>query len=63
MHLKSRSLLDRDLQDLETRLTQLGSQVETAIEDAMSALTDRDVVRAQQVVAALMNISIRNATR
>ena len=50
MNLPSRSVLDRELNDLENQLAELGSLVEAAIEEAMAALAERNVSRAQQVI-------------
>ena len=50
MNLPSRSVLDRELNDLENQLAALGSLVEAAIEEAMAALAERNVSRAQQVI-------------
>ena len=59
MNLPSRSVLDRELRDLESRIAQLGSLVESAIGEAMAALTQRDVVRAQQVIANDEQINVQ----
>jgi hypothetical protein len=50
MNLPSCSILDRELRDLESRIARLGSLVEADIVDAMAALSERDVSRAQLVI-------------
>ena len=46
----TRSVLDRELQDLDDRILLMGSMVDKAIEDAMNALYSRDKALAQNVV-------------
>lgn len=51
MTLQSRSILDKDLNELRTNILQMTSMVDSAIEQAMSALDTRDVVLAQTVIS------------
>jgi len=41
---------DRQLEDLQTRLLEMGGQVESALHDSIRALVDRDEARARQVL-------------
>lgn len=50
MTLATRTLLDRDLQDLDDRILQMSSMVDEAIEKAMIALMQRDTRMARDVV-------------
>ncbi|MCB9421923.1 MAG: phosphate signaling complex protein PhoU [Ardenticatenaceae bacterium] len=52
MTLHNRSILDKDLNDLRTNILQMTSLVDTAIEQAMLALGQRDVVLAQKVISS-----------
>jgi phosphate transport system protein len=50
MTLQSRSILDKDLNELKANILQITSLVDTAIEQAMLALDQRDVALAQKVI-------------
>ncbi|MEJ2747704.1 MAG: phosphate signaling complex protein PhoU [Anaerolineae bacterium] len=50
MTLQSRSILDKDLNNLRASILQMTSLVDTAIEHAMLALDQRDVALAQEVI-------------
>mgnify|MGYP000267543670 FL=1 len=50
MTLQQRAVLERELNDLREDILRLGSLVETAIEQAMAALAQRDVRLALQVI-------------
>ena len=50
MPLQTRSVLDAGLSALDERLLQMASLVDTMIEQAMTALYDRDVAKAAQVI-------------
>jgi phosphate transport system protein len=50
MTLQSRSILDKDLNELKANILQITSLVDTAIEQAMLALGQRDVALAQRVI-------------
>jgi phosphate transport system protein len=51
MTLQNRSILDKDLNELRTNILQMTSLVDTAIEQAMTALDQRDVALAQLVIS------------
>ncbi len=51
MPLQNRSILDKDLNELRTNILQMTSLVDTAIEQAMVALDQRDVALAQLVIS------------
>ncbi len=57
---ETRSFLDQELADLNARILRLASMVDTAIEEAMTALTTRDLNLARTVVA---NDEMINALR
>ena len=48
---ETRSILDHELADLNAKILHLASLVDTAIEEAMKALTTRDLILARTVVA------------
>ncbi len=50
-HLQSRSILDKELTKMREDILRLTSMVDTAIEKAMTALINRDVALAQEVIA------------
>lgn len=50
MSLRSRSVLDKDLDQLRTNILQMTSMVDSAIEQGMLALNNRDVSLAQSVI-------------
>ncbi|MBK8987903.1 MAG: phosphate signaling complex protein PhoU [Chloroflexi bacterium] len=50
MALQQRAVLERELNDLREDILRLGSLVETAIDQAMTALAQRDVRLAQEVI-------------
>lgn len=49
--LKNRSILTKEMEKMRDDLLRLASMVDTAIEGAMDALSRRDVVRAQEIIA------------
>jgi phosphate transport system protein len=51
MPLQNRSILDKELNELRTTILQMTSLVDTAIEQAMTALDQRDVALAQLVIS------------
>lgn len=51
MPLQNRSILDKELNELRTTILQMTSLVDTAIEQAMAALDQRDVALAQLVIS------------
>lgn len=50
MPFATRTNFDRELQNLDDKIVKLGSMVDTAIENAMTALYDRDADLAEQVI-------------
>ncbi len=50
-HLQSRSILDQDLKQLEENILKMASMIDEALNNAMSALKNRDVQLAQDVVS------------
>jgi phosphate transport system protein len=50
MALQQRAVLERELNELREDIIQLGSLVETAIENAVSALTHRDMRLAEEII-------------
>jgi phosphate transport system protein len=57
MSLPTRTLLDAGLTSLDEKLLQMGSLVDTMIEQAMIALYNRDVLLAQQVVVEDLSVN------
>lgn len=51
MPLQNRSILDKDLNELRSSILQLASMVDTAIEQSMAALDQREVLLAQKVIS------------
>lgn len=51
MTLQNRSILDKELNELRTNILQMTSLVDTAVEQAMTALDQRDVALAQLVIS------------
>lgn len=49
---------DRQLEDLQTLLLEMGGRVESAIQNSISALVDRDEARARQVLASESSINV-----
>ena len=51
MPLHMRSLLDKEMGELRETIVEMSSRVDQAIDQAMQALAERDLAKAQQVVA------------
>ena len=50
MPFATRTNFDRELQDLDDKIVKLGSMVDTAIENSMTALYERDIDLAREVI-------------